>query len=143
MGLEMPTTRDLAALVFSTEHDRSSDLYGPKGAAERIFDKLRVHLSARLGAQGYRAILNRAVKLASTDFPWLISVRISDDGSFSEFDSVNVSEAIFDGCVSVLAKLIELLETLIGRNLTVRMLHSAWPTVIRIDAADWPGENNG
>jgi hypothetical protein len=144
MGLLKPTTKDLAILVLSNECGDDADLNTLQDAAARTFDRLRVHLSERLGARGYYALIKRAVTLASTDFPWLLSVRISEDGHPDGFQSMALSESTFDACVSVLARLIELLDTFIGRSLTARILNNAWPNAIQVDTTvDWLGENNG
>jgi hypothetical protein len=136
MRHELPTTKDLAVLVLSHE----SELNGLQGVFARTFDKLRVHLSLRFGSQGYYALVKRAMMLASTDFPGVMSFRVSEDGSLAGLQNVDTSEATFDVCATVLAKLIELLDSFIGRSLTVRLLDSAWPNTMQFDAVDRQGE---
>ena len=50
-------------------------------AAERVSNKLRVHLSKRVGQEGFRTLLVRALTLATTQFPSLRAVRVGADGS--------------------------------------------------------------
>ena len=143
MEQETPTTKDLAGLVFSSELTDSSDLNDLRSAAERIFDKLNIHLSVRFGSGGYHALLRRALTLAAADVPMLASVHISEDGRVEGFQDMPEPQSICDGSVAMLARLIELLDTFIGRNLTVRVLQNVWPNVERVDAAVRPGESIG
>ncbi|MGO8672495.1 MAG: hypothetical protein ACLQVD_14160 [Capsulimonadaceae bacterium] len=130
---------DLAALVLSAERGADTEL----AAAERTFAKLSVHLSARLGSTGYRALLKRALTLATVDVPWLTLARVCPDGTLEGLDTVGRSGGeVSQGSTAVLARLIELLDTFIGRTLTLRVLHSAWPDAIPIDTASAPGKTN-
>lgn len=53
------------------------------------------------------------------------------------------SQTASEGCVAILARLIELLDTLIGRNLTVRILHNAWPDAVQTGVPGRMGDSNG
>lgn len=53
------------------------------------------------------------------------------------------AQSASDGCLAILARFLELLDTFIGRNLTLRVLYSAWPDAIQIDRAGRLGESNG
>lgn len=139
MGLETPTT-DLAGRILVTELGVDSELPEVKSAVEKTFKKLSVLLSARLGTAGYSALLKRALSLAARDFPWLTSIRVSENGDVDGLDGVGEPKSMLAGSVAVFARLIELLDTFIGRMLTIRVLHGAWPDAVPIDT---PGSNEG
>jgi hypothetical protein len=138
MDQDTPSTRDLARLVLSDEPPSDS-----AQAVHAEFEKLRSHLSTRLGSGGYRALLGRARALAVSDLPWLAPVRIADDGALDGFQDITGSQDLMDGSVTLLSRLIELLDTFIGRRLTLRVLRSAWPHALPGDDAARPGEVNG
>src|SRR3569833_2127850 len=140
MGQETPSATALAILVLKGEQSVGPTVNQRHGAIQRTFEKLNVHLSVRLGSGGYRVLLERAVTLAAGDFPWLTSARVTDDGNIEGVDDAAQPQAMFDGSVAILARLIELLDTFIGRNLTSRILNSAWPDAV---PASWQGESNG
>ena len=144
MEQKTPTTKDLAALVLSTERADASDPDDLQSATQRIFETLSAHLSIRLGSRGYRALLKRAVTLAAADSPVaLASIHVSEPGTMEGFGSLIEASMVTDACVAILARLIELLDTFIGRNLTVRVLNNMWPNILHVDAADRPGESIG
>src|SRR6187402_299774 len=136
MEQETPTTRDLAILVLSYEKTRNPEINGLNDAIQLTFDKLNGHLSIRLGSGGYYTLLQRAVKLATLDLPSLASIHVSHDGVLEGFQDMADSLDASDGCLAILSRLIELLDTFIGRNLTLRILHNAWPDVVGIDTVD-------
>jgi len=155
MGLDIPTT-DFAKLILSTELGVDPESAELKSAVVKTFKKMSVHLSARLGTEGYSTLLKRALSLAVRDFPWLAAIRVSDNGEIAGFEDLSTPEPMQDGFVALLARLIELLDTFIGRMLTARMLRSAWPDAvptntpggdgwsIRLtDIAGEQGESNG
>ena len=143
MGQETPTTTDLAALVFSSEMGVDPTLEELRRGVQRTFEKLNVHLSARLGTGGYHALIKRALSLATTDHPWLASIRISQSGTVEGFQDLTQFQSTLDGCLAIFARLIELLDTLIGRNLTARILHSAWPDSVPTGKDGRQGDSNG
>jgi hypothetical protein len=138
MGQELPTT-DLAELILSSELGVDPELYEVKIAVRRTFDKLNAHLSSRLGTAGYSALLKRALSLAVRDFPWLATIDISENGDIDGLNDIPPHEPIWGGCVALLARLIELLDTFIGRTLTARVLRSAWPDAVPSDTSGGEG----
>lgn len=143
MDKEPPLAKDLAILVLSHERTDISDIKEFQSVVQRIFERLNSHLSIRLGTGGYHALLYRAVTLAASGSPWLASVHVSQDGLVEGFQDMSQYDAIYNGSVAILAHLIELLDTFIGRILTIRILHNIWPDVIQIDTVGSLGESNG
>lgn len=135
MGQETLSATTLAELVLAAEQGIDPKTGQLQDAVSRTFEKLNVSLSVRLGSAGYRTLQERAVLTAAFDHPMLISARVREDGSIE-----GIASATFDESVAILARLIELLDTFIGRSLTARILHRVWPDVV---PASWQGESNG
>jgi len=126
MEPEIHSTIDLARLLLAGERD---------GAVPRTFEKLDTHLTRRLGAGGYHALLKRAVILAAVEFPWLASVHVTDKGELDGLgllSQVQTADEAAEGAAAVLASLIGLLETFIGQTLCRRMLRAIWPETVSL-----------
>jgi len=139
MAQETLSTRELALCILSFELEDGKDLQTLQGAVERTFAKLGAHLTVRLGSAGCRTLVKRAVALAANDLPWLASIEVSESGTLEGFQGMTEAGEVSDGVVAILARLVELLETFIGRTLTERMLHSTWPNAV---LAGRPGDTN-
>jgi hypothetical protein len=130
MSQTIPGLRILARdlIAHETSADRTS---GAKAAAGfYVTEKLRPHLANLMGRSGFRALLARALALASADVSWLNAVKVNADGSLEGLDALRsqVGPAEFlDGKVVVLAQLLGLLVALIGPDLTTRLIGEIWP----------------
>lgn len=99
-------------------------------------EKLRPHLAVLMGNMGFRALLARALALANADAPWLRAVHVKTDGSFEGFEELETTvdpEEFFKGCVDLLTHLLGLLLAFIGEELTLRLVHQAWPELSSSD----------
>ena len=113
--------------------------------AERVLDKLRGHLSRKIGAEGFRTLLARALTLTQARFPYLSTVKVAADGSLSGLreaaESIEAADAIkaadaaqeskaqsvsTEGVAALVAQLLELLVTFIGEELTRRIVTTIW-----------------
>ena len=119
--------RDLARRLLALEAARVS----PTDAHEsvRVFEKLRISLVTFAGADGFMALLRRAVVLARSEFPSLKQVKIDADGHVEDLAqggaaAVNLST---EAAAAITAHLLELLATFIGEPLTLRLLREIWP----------------
>ncbi len=107
-------------------------------------DKLRPHLSMLMGRGGFRALLARALVLATAEVPWLTAVRVVTDG---ELEGLAVAQTSFDaadfseGEVVLLAQLLGLLVAFIGPALTLRLINQLWPQ-LSFDDADFSNTAN-
>ncbi len=145
----------LVRRLLTLEAVGSQDQEALVAAAERVLDKLRAHLSQRIGQEGFRTLLARALTLTTPRFPRLKAVRVEADGSLSGLrraadaspqeaqDDVTPQEAV-EGTTALAAHLIELLITFIGEDLTLRVLSTVSPTLslpaASDDAAGWENE---
>jgi hypothetical protein len=102
---------------------------GPPSAQQtvRVFDVLRLSLSRFAGPDGFNALLRRALALARSQLPpgSLAGVKVGADGSLEGWDeSANEPPRAAE---VVVTEFLELLVTLIGRSLTLRLVGQAWP----------------
>lgn len=128
--------RRLLTLEAAQNQDQDSVI----GAAERVSDKLRLHLSQRIGQEGCRTLLARALTLTTAQFPHLKAVWVAEDGSLVGLrratgaslqetrDDVSQQDSV-EGVVALVAQLIGLLFTFIGEDLTLRLLSTVVPAL--------------
>jgi hypothetical protein len=125
----------------SQDQDSSQDQDFFLAATERVLNMLHLHLSKRIGQEGFRTLLARALALTSVQFPALSGVRVAADGSLAGLrGTAEADEAeIAEGAAALISQLIALLTTFIGEDLTLRILGSVWPEIAWDDAPS--GEN--
>jgi hypothetical protein len=137
----------LVRRILASEAGNSQDPDHLFDAAERVFEKMRAHLSKRIGPEGYRTLLLRAVVLSLADFPKLCNLRLETNGAIAglrpaaEPDSTGKSssealQASLDGAIAVETRFLDLLAAFIGEDLTLHILRAVWPGVPLDDATD-------
>ena len=90
----------------------------------RVSERLRVYLARVIGADGFTAMLRRALALARTNVPSLQSVNVSADGRLEGLEELGGE---VDAPASVLtAQFLELLVTFIGESATLRLVSHAF-----------------
>jgi hypothetical protein len=90
-----------------------------------VIEKLSPHLGALMGAAGFRALLSRALVLATAEVAWLRELHVKADGSFeglNELEAQANPEELSNGGIVLLARLLGLLVTFIGEDLTLLLL---------------------
>jgi hypothetical protein len=102
-------------------------------AAEDAVLELGAHLSQLVGAEGCRALLLRALQIASSDFPSLVDVRpaAAPPGrliGLHKLGRAQPAEAL-EAIAAALAGVMWLLLNFIGEDLTQRLLGEVWPSV--------------
>ena len=99
----------------------------------RACDKLRIPVTRLAGAAGFSSLLSRALTMAKRQVPELAGLRVSADGSLERFQEIsrdrNTVEAVRPGGAVLLAELLGLLVTLIGKPLTLSLVSEAWPNM--------------
>ena len=131
MDTPSPSMRDLARQLLATEAASESAVDSGMHEAVRVCEKLRVCLIRFAGADGFSALLRRALALARAEAPSLHGVTEKADGSIEGLkdlatDAPNVG---VEAAVAITAHLLGLLVTLIGEPLTVRLVREAWPDI--------------
>ena len=129
MSRATPQMREFAGRLIADE--TREDLSGIKTpAAFPVGEKLRTPLATLMGKLGFRALLLRALALASAEVPWLRAVQVQADGSLEIAEAQKVPavpEEVVEGRVVLLAQLLGLLVTFIGETLTLRLVRETWP----------------
>ena len=129
MNTTTPAIQELARRLIAVEAAREpSDALDC--AAARACERLRVPLAKLAGVAGFRSLMARAMALATTDEPWLNSVRIRADGSLEGFDAARSQHGAApsgEAGAAVVVQLLGLLVTFIGEPLTLRLVRDAWP----------------
>ena len=97
-----------------------------------VIDKLRPHLATLMGDGGVRALLSRALVLATEEVSWLDAVQVNVDGGLEGYEALgwqlDQSEFVLGRAV-LLAQLLGLLVAFIGPSLTSRLLSEIWPQI--------------
>lgn len=130
MNRATPQMRRVAKRLMGTEIPMTS---GSTSAADLamfpVTDKLRPHLEVLVGKGGVRALLARALVLASAEISWLQAARINADSDLEGL-ATNLDPAeYFEGRVVLLAQLLGLLVAFIGPTLTSRVIGEVWPKI--------------
>jgi len=127
-----PQMRDFATrlMTYETLGNKSSGTRPTAGF--QVCEKLHQHLSTFMGGTGFRALLSRALVLATAEIPWLCEVRIQADWSLTGWEELQGRldpDELFEGGVVLLACLLGLLVVFVGENLTLRLVREVWPKV--------------
>jgi hypothetical protein len=99
-------------------------------AAYHVCEKLRTPLAALVGNGGFRALLARALTLATAEVPGLHGIHVKPDGSLDGVEDLHAQldpHKYFEGGGVLLAQLLGLLAAFIGENLTLRLVREVWP----------------
>lgn len=124
--------RDLARWLLGHEMRDRQDLPALVEAAETTCQKLSQRLARLVTAAGSRALIARALHLASADFPFLAGVQAGSpperylEGLGERVQGVEPARAR-EGVAMVLASVLGLLATFIGDELTLRLVRDVWP----------------
>ena len=101
-----------------------------KVAAFQTVDRLRLLLAALMGHGGFRALLSRALVLATAEVSWLRAVHVEADGALQGLEAPHAQldpAEFLEGKVVLLAQLLGLLVSFIGASLTLRLVSQVWP----------------
>jgi hypothetical protein len=132
MDTPSPSIRDLARQLLAVEAASQSAANSRMHEAVRVCEKLRVCLIRFAGADGFTALLRRALALARAEVPSLHGITEKADGSIEGLDELaaDAPNVGIDAAVAITAHLLGLLVTLIGEPLTVRLVREAWPETL-------------
>jgi hypothetical protein len=130
MNRTTPQMRSIAQRLINYEMPGNDSSETTDSAIFQVTDRLRPHLATLMGNGGFRALLARALTLASAEVSWLREVRVNADGTLDGLETVHsqLKPAEFrDGQVVLLAQLLRLLVAFIGPVMTLRLLGEIWP----------------
>ena len=129
-----PQTRDLAQRLLACEAvvGKSSD--PAQSAAFRVYEKLRRSLCALAGVAGFQALASRALSLARQVEPSLSVVQVAVDGSLQglselshQIDTTQTKDQADEAGAILIAQLLGLLLTFVGKIITLRVIEDVWP----------------
>ena len=120
--------RDLARRLLAVEAASQSTIGAHVNEAVRVCEKLQISLTRFAGADGFTSLLRRALALARADVPSLQTVKPKPDGSLEgcEVLAVDATNGGPEAVVAIIAHLLELLVTFIGKPFTLRLVREAW-----------------
>jgi hypothetical protein len=103
----------------------------PSGAqlheAVRVSEKLRISLAQFVGADGFTALLQRALVLARADVPVLQSAKVTRDGRLEGIQEAADAGTDVEAATALTEHVLALLVVFIGEPLTLRLVREAWP----------------
>jgi hypothetical protein len=137
-----PQMRSIAERLIQYETQGKDPSETTDTSMFRVTDRLRPQLAMLMGNGGFRALLARALALASAEMSWLRQVQVKADGTLEGWAALHASlkPAEFrEGRVVLLAQLLGLLVAFIGPALTSRLMREIWPQL----AADNVDFGNG
>ncbi len=132
MSRASPHLRKFARSLVAYEASGNGAGENRTPAAFHASDRLRPHLAMLMGNGGFRALLSRALALASGEVKWLRAMRVTADGSLEGLEELYATIApdeFSEGRVVLLAELLGLLVAFIGESLTLRLVREIWPKV--------------
>jgi hypothetical protein len=114
----------MAGRVFTRETKRSRSPATLVGGMEASCRRLHARLDPLIGTGGFRALLARALHLATKEFPWLDAVRIEEHPAcglkgLREAVKGQGAQSVGDAFALVLANIIWLLVTFIGEDIAL------------------------
>lgn len=145
MSRATPQMRHFAQRLVAYEAKGSKSPKTKVPVAFHVCETFRPYLATLMGNAGFRALLSRALALASHEAPWLRAVHVNSDGSLGGLDDVEAQVAatqLAEGAVLLLAELLGLLVAFIGEILTLRMVREVWPKLPFHDSDFYQGSRN-
>ena len=132
MSRASPQMRKFAQrlITYETRENKSSQIKNP--VVVQVSEKLRPQLATLMGSGGFRALLSRALALATVEVPWLRGMQVSGDGSLEGAGALHAQldpDEFREGSAVLLAQTLALLAVFIGESLTVRLVCEVWPKV--------------
>ena len=125
MNRVMPKLRIYAERLVAYETTRSGSSQSTPAAAFAVIERLSPHFGLLMGAAGFRALIVRALMLANAEVASLRDLRVAEDGSFEGLNKLEARsnpEEIATAGIALLARVLGVLVTLIGENLTLQLL---------------------
>lgn len=130
MSRATPQMREFAGRLIACETAGSKSADAHAVAAFTVCAKLRPHLAALMSNTGFRALLARALSLASAEVPWMRAIHVAPDGSLEGLADLQAQvdpKAFRHDSILLLAQLLGLLAAFIGQDLTLRLVREVWP----------------
>jgi hypothetical protein len=127
--------RQLALTVLARRAGPAAGAKAIAAAADRAYDDLVRVLATYIGGMGVKALTDRALHLAKSEYSSLVPTRMAEDpeDTFAQFiDALKRQDPAVasEGAAAVFATLLGLLATFIGEPLAARLVRQAWPDAL-------------
>jgi hypothetical protein len=137
--------RDLANQLVAYEAAAGKASEPVESAALRVYEKLRMRLSALVGVAGFQALAFRALAQTKADAPGLRSVEIAAEGTLKGLGGADSpvdidNDSADEGGVVLIGRLLELLLIFLGEALTLNLISDLWPDAALGDRISWKGK---
>jgi hypothetical protein len=122
--------RSLAQDLVAYDASGAKSTDAVASAAVHVTEKLQPQLTNLMGHGGFRALLARALVLASVEVAWLGAVQVRPNGTLDGLEALRSeygTAEFLEGNVVLIAQLLGLLVALIGPNLSSRLVGEIWP----------------
>ena len=121
--------RVLARRLLALEAARQIATDARVHEAVEVCEKLRVSLTRFAGADGFNALLRRALALTRAEIPAVHNIQVKAEGCLDGLEEfvADAGSVGVDAAVAITTHLLGLLVTLIGEPLTLRLVREAWP----------------
>lgn len=129
MDISSASMRDLARRLLAAEAASQIATSAHAHEGVRVCEKLQISLTRFAGSDGFKSLLRRALALARADVPALQTVNLKPDGSLEgcEVLAVDATKGGIEATVAIIAHLLGLLVTFIGKPFTLKLVREAWP----------------
>lgn len=128
MDIPSESMRAWARRLLASEASSSSAPESNERESVRVFEKLRMSLTQFVGADGFTALMRRALALARKEVPSLQTAKITAEGRLEGIGE-HPADATTDAeeATAITAHLLALLVTFVGEPLTARLMRDLWP----------------
>jgi len=121
--------RNLARRLLDLEaaNESATDSLGHE--AVQVCEKLRTSLIQFAGADGFTALMKRALTLAGADVSSLRNLSVNSDGHIQGIEEAGSAtwNLTSEAAIAISAHVLGLLAAFIGEPLTYRVVRQAWP----------------
>jgi hypothetical protein len=115
-------THDLARSLVACEADTSPSTLQVEPATVRVYERLRRHLGATVGFDGFQALASRALALARSESPRLNAVEVTANGGLSGLGEVESQGDDGEAGIILIAQLLGLFLTFLGEATTLGLI---------------------
>lgn len=132
MNRATPQLRDVAKRLILAEAARTKSPATDVTDAFPVIDKLRPQLATLMGEGGVRALIGRALVLATQEVVWLRVLHVNANGRLEGLQAQGAQldlAGYLEGRVVLLAQLLGLLVAFIGPGLTLSLVSEIWPRI--------------
>jgi hypothetical protein len=129
-----PSALQIAERIFARVGREGASSDDAIAALTSVYERLELAMSAVLGDEGYRAMFARCMRKAKAGNPCLQGVLLADSPRFLVplYTRLRQENAltIQNTGAALMTHFIELLVTLIGNDLTLKLFHRVWPDAV-------------